>query len=978
MLMHDPAHSGHTAATLDTTDELYLQWKFSFGERVEVEVQPVVANGRVYVGVMNGKMYCLDALSGAQEWVYHAGGPIPHTAAVASGRVYFGALDGRVYALDALNGEVAWTYQTDGPIYSAPAAVDGTVFIGSLDGYLYALDADNGHLQWRYRTDGQVNTSPATGDGLVYFGSEDMHAYAVRASDGQLVWKRPLSGYGMRNTYPVLAPEANTVIFVTIKPGASSNVHMEGYPEAPEGSDFRTTWQQYYTAHPARRHLFYLDADTGEDKWGGGLYHQSLPLSYWGLLIPVMDGAGNAWFPVASGVEGYKSTLDHDYRLVKVDLDTGLAVQVAHIADVQFSVAEVGRPTMIDDKYFYTVSEDAGAYDPAANTRQALFGNSFWSHMAPLDPLPTKHLWRYGGVIAMGGVPNASPLVAAGGLGYYVSYGWLYCIGPEERTPPQVAPRSDLAEPYWPSGITAAEAQAELVSQVAQIIAAGHLSPTARFVQAGYGAGLNRGYARPFQAFWFEGELVRTLAETLPFLPLALQSETRDYLYTEAEANLFNLSGQRSLAYDEGLQTYWYAHNENLMAERWYAAWAYAYYTGDWTLVEANWTSIKDLFIDRFVSTFSEDVGFCQFLGWRTGHLLDLNQQIGGMLGVSRMAAHMGDTAVETQATYMLERMYTARVEMGHYVQNLYDSGELERVEIRLEPDGRINHDDLMTYYNNPCETIPYREYRDRDSDIRQVVWWGDGGDDILYYSGLGGSDHYAVIVGYVPMYPEVADLLRTHLLAESQEYVNTYVMNDPWWWLNDLSHSKVGNAESLYEGPALSFSIFQTKAYVLQESFEELSRQLPLPYANVGHRDLYRLQNLIALLRALPQASKSVSATTVDGGDVLTYTIFLQGTGTTGSITDTIPAGTTYVPYSAQVEPQVGALTAGSDLIHWTGVLTEYTSLELTFAVTVTVTEPCAIVNTAIVDNGEESHEFTAITIANGFKVYLPLVLKS
>jgi len=981
MLMHDPAHSGHTTATLDTTNGLYLQWKFSFGERVEVEVQPVVADGRVYVGVMNGKMYCLDALTGAQQWVYQAGGPIPHTAAVAGGRVYFGALDGKVYALDAANGAVVWIYQTGGPVYSAPAVVDGALFIGSLDGHLYALDVDNGDLRWRYQAGGQIDTSPAVGEGRVYFGSEDMYAYCVRSSDGQLIWKKRLTGYGMRNTYPVLAPEANVVIFVTTKPGASAYVHAEGYPNAPAGSDIRVTWRQYYVTYPARRHLFYLDATTGEDKWDGELHYQPFPLPYWGLIIPVLDGAGNAWFPVPSGADGYRDTLDHDNRLVKVDLSTGAAVQVTSVTDFQLRSDETGRHTMIGDRYFYTISEDVGVYDPATNTKQDLFGNHFWSHMDPLDPLPTKHLWRYGGVIAMGGVPNASPFVVAGGLGYYISYGWLYCLGPQERTVAPVSPRSDLAAPYWPSAMTAAEAQAELESQVAQIVAAGHLSPTARFVQAGHD-GLERGYARPFHTFWFEGERVRVLAEALQFLPPDLQAQTRDYLRSEAEDYLFNPSeydySSDSLAYDEGLQTHWLDNNPNLIAERLYAMWAYAHHTGDWTLVEANWAFIADLFRDEFVSTFSEELGFCQFTDWRVGNVLDINQQIGGMLGVSRMAAYVGDTEVGAQATDMLERMYAARVALGHYVQGLYDSGELERVEIRLEPDGRLNNEDVMAYYNNPNEAISYREYRDRDSDIRQVVWWGNGGSEVLYYSGLGGYNHYAVMVGYVPMYPEIADLLRTYLLTESQEYVNTYVMSDPWWWLNDLSHSKVGNGENLYEGPALSFSIFQTKAYVLQEPFEELSRQLPLPYANAGYRDLYRLQNLIALLRALPQrGTKFVSSATADAGDVLTYTITLYGGDATAAITDPVPVGTSYVPGSAGIEPQVGDLTEGPDLIRWTGVLSKHAPLELTFAVIVTEAEPAVIVNVATVDNGFELIQPTAVTIANGLEAYLPIVLK-
>ena len=47
------------------------------------------------------------------------------------------------------------------------------------------------------------------------------------------------------------------------------------------------------------------------------------------------------------------------------------------------------------------------------------------------------------------------------------------------------------------------------------------------------------------------------------------------------------------------------------------------------------------------------------------------------------------------------------------------------------------------------------------------------------------------------------------------------------------------------------------------------------------------------------------------------------------------------------------------------------------TFTVAVIATEPFAIVNTAIVDDGEETLELTAITIANGFKSHLPTVMK-
>jgi uncharacterized repeat protein (TIGR01451 family) len=103
-----------------------------------------------------------------------------------------------------------------------------------------------------------------------------------------------------------------------------------------------------------------------------------------------------------------------------------------------------------------------------------------------------------------------------------------------------------------------------------------------------------------------------------------------------------------------------------------------------------------------------------------------------------------------------------------------------------------------------------------------------------------------------------------------------------------------------------------------LKEDFDTLKDYLPWPVSRAGFRDIYRLQNLVALLQAGSPSTKSVSSFTADHGDVLTYTISLLGTGAIASVTDTIPAGTTYVPNSAHIEPQIGTLTADSNLIHW------------------------------------------------------------
>jgi len=148
---HDTQRSGRAGAALPlgADGRLHLQWAYSLGERVEVEVEPIVAAGKVFVGAMNGVMTALNLSDGGVAWRFSAG-PIPHTAAYDAGRLFFGSLDGFVYALDAASGSLLWKVQTGGPVYAAPAIANGVVYIGSTAGRFFALDAASGAEHWHY------------------------------------------------------------------------------------------------------------------------------------------------------------------------------------------------------------------------------------------------------------------------------------------------------------------------------------------------------------------------------------------------------------------------------------------------------------------------------------------------------------------------------------------------------------------------------------------------------------------------------------------------------------------------------------------------------------------------------------------------------------------------------------------------------------------------------------------------------------
>ncbi|NIO11825.1 MAG: PQQ-binding-like beta-propeller repeat protein, partial [Deltaproteobacteria bacterium] len=53
--------------------------------------------------------------------------------AVAYGKIYIGSLDKKVYCLDAITGDSVWCYTTGDYVYSSPAVAGGKVYVGSDD-----------------------------------------------------------------------------------------------------------------------------------------------------------------------------------------------------------------------------------------------------------------------------------------------------------------------------------------------------------------------------------------------------------------------------------------------------------------------------------------------------------------------------------------------------------------------------------------------------------------------------------------------------------------------------------------------------------------------------------------------------------------------------------------------------------------------------------------------------------------------------
>ncbi len=198
------------------------KWSFQTGAPVVASV--AVVNGKVYTGTESGSAFCLDAATGSQLWKTSAGGISKNvlwpgiavvyqrsSPIVVNNKVYVGALDGNMYCLDANTGSVQWKCTTQGPIYAAPAVVDNAVYFPSstggypvgqgpnaTEGQFYKVDVNTGNVIWKKaipyvlnRTGNAGNfllASPTVAAGMVFVRNGFYENYALDANTGDIKW----------------------------------------------------------------------------------------------------------------------------------------------------------------------------------------------------------------------------------------------------------------------------------------------------------------------------------------------------------------------------------------------------------------------------------------------------------------------------------------------------------------------------------------------------------------------------------------------------------------------------------------------------------------------------------------------------------------------------------------------------------------------------------------------------------------------
>ena len=140
-------HSSLASINGDTIQDLGVDWVYEMDKPRGAEATPIVVDGVMYVTGSWSVVYAIDARTGKELWTYdpEVSGEdaakgccdvVNRGVAVHNGKVFVGVFDGRLEALDAASGEVLWsnvTVDQSKPytITGAPRVFKNKVIIGN-------------------------------------------------------------------------------------------------------------------------------------------------------------------------------------------------------------------------------------------------------------------------------------------------------------------------------------------------------------------------------------------------------------------------------------------------------------------------------------------------------------------------------------------------------------------------------------------------------------------------------------------------------------------------------------------------------------------------------------------------------------------------------------------------------------------------------------------------------------------------------
>jgi outer membrane protein assembly factor BamB len=178
-----------------------MLWTNELGSAATGSVSGVaVADGVAYLGGTDGRLYAVDAFSGATLWSSDQIDATGYFGLSSSPLVY----EGTVYALSASDGMLhaftpegteSWSLPTGGSAgyFTSPAAAGGKIFVAGNGSSLFCIDASTHAAVWSATFPAAVKSTPVVGNGKVYATTAD-HLYALDVATGVAEWDASITG----------------------------------------------------------------------------------------------------------------------------------------------------------------------------------------------------------------------------------------------------------------------------------------------------------------------------------------------------------------------------------------------------------------------------------------------------------------------------------------------------------------------------------------------------------------------------------------------------------------------------------------------------------------------------------------------------------------------------------------------------------------------------------------------------------------
>ena len=178
---------------------------WEFGTEGAIAATPLLYNGTLYFGSFDRHFYAVNATTGRQIWRFPLNDESESnprkwfwaTAVANDNTVYAPCLDGKVYILDAVTGaELADAIDVKSPVASSPVLVNKTVIIASEEGNVYAIDTETNQVKMlaELGKDEEITSSLAASENTVFVHTlKDETLYALNAETGVIMWKLTLS-----------------------------------------------------------------------------------------------------------------------------------------------------------------------------------------------------------------------------------------------------------------------------------------------------------------------------------------------------------------------------------------------------------------------------------------------------------------------------------------------------------------------------------------------------------------------------------------------------------------------------------------------------------------------------------------------------------------------------------------------------------------------------------------------------------------